>query len=707
VSSFSGTNLANGQSSDPALQLAPVGNDGPDFSLLKKSFDDTMTNLQGFFDQCTENYNTRYALWSGQSSDGTKHQREGSKTTPTPWEGASDLQVFLTDEAINSKVAMKCLAFRKANIVAVPVEGNDLKRAKTVANFMRWLVQTQIPEVEREVELLENYLEETGVAAVGSFWEETQEKILTTVTLEQMQQQFPQLNMMELIFAEEAADSIVAIFEEIYGCTRAKAKKMLGELRQNQTATVPTLGRKKSRPVIRAFNLNQNLFIPHFSTDMENTPAIFRVEHYTPEQLRAFANTSGWDKNWVEGAIERCRGVNVTLNENEYNQPNSRSFMYQDNKQTDLVAVVFAYQRLSDEDGNTGLYLTILNPHLPPDELQDGYAKYGLLGYAHGQYPFVLFRREFLSRRLHDTRGIPEPGKPIQRQIKVHKDSLIDAASLAICPPLLYPAGRPPVVWGAGARVPERRANEYHYADRPAFDPSTEKSEAQLRADFNQYNGFVSRETDPTFASVKNQNDVDKFMACWSKVFRQIWSLYKQYGSPQVYFRVSGLRELDPVEFNKGDENEEFDFILKFSVDSLDPEQVFAKIEQIAKIVATADRAGTVNYAEWLQAMIESVDPTVAERILDPKEVGQARVVGEMQELLAKVYAGQDQDVKEGTPPELGMQIIQNYVQNDPVVQSRIQNQQDPFGKRIEKLMKQLNMVVMQRENARIGRIGA
>ena len=47
------------------------------------------------------------------------------------------------------------------------------------------------------------------------------------------------------------------------------------------------------------------------------------------------------------------------------------------------------------------------------------------------------------------------------------------------------------------------------------------------------------------------------------------------------------------------------------------------------------------------------------------------------------------------------------YVQGDPVVQQRLQNPQDPFGKRIEKLTKQLQFQIQQRQNAKIGRLGA
>lgn len=704
MSSFSGT--TNGQA-DAGLQLAPVGNDGPDHALLSKTFSNTLANLQGFFDQCEENFNTRYALWSGQSADGKKHAREGAKIDPTPWDGASDLQVFLTDEAIIKKVAMLSMAFRRAGISATPVEGNDIKRAKTVANFMRWMVQTQIPEVSREVKLLANFIQEQGIGAIGTFWEETQEKILTTVTLDQLQAQSPEVDLTTVLYSTEGEDQLIEIFVGLYECSRAKAKKMLAELRKSQTTTVPTLGRKKSRPVLRAFNLNQNLFIPAESTDPENCSAMFRVEYYTAEQLRGFVNTSNWDEAWVEAAINTCRGQLITNTQNEYNQPMGRSFTFQSNQFTNLIGVVFAYQRLSDEDGNAGIYLTVFNPKMGPDGSHEGYAKTGLLGYAHGQYPFTIFRREHLSRKLHDSRGIPEPGKPLQQQIKVHKDSLIDNASMQIMPPLMYPQGRPPLRWGAGARIAERRPGEYHFGTTPAYSPSTEASYKELKSDFNGYLGFATSSSDPTYTPLITQDEADEFLIGWNKVYLQCWQLFKQFGKEETYYRVVGLKQVDPVEFRKGEEDEQFDFVLRFSVDSMSPDQTFAKLEQIAKIVATGDREGMVNYSEWLQVMVNAIDPTIAEMILDPKEVGQQRASGDMQEMLTKVYSGIDQDLTPGTPPDLALSVIQNYIQGDPTVQAKMQNPQDPFGKRIEKLMKQAEFQKVQQNNAKIGRMGA
>ena len=265
MSSYDGSNT-DVAPTDPGLQKAPKGESGPDYPSLKRDFELCTSNLQPYVDQCRENYDTRFALWDGQSADGRKHSREGAKTDPTPWDGASDLRVFLTDEAINAKVAMLCMAFRKAQLVAVPVEGNDLKRAKIVSNFMKWLVHTQIPEIDREVELLCNYISEKGIAATGQFWEVTREKTLLTLQISDLQAQFPEADVMVMLTDPAMSDTLASLFEEIYGCTASKAKKMLKELQQTGRTTVAVVGREKSRPVIRAFNLDENLFIPTSAT---------------------------------------------------------------------------------------------------------------------------------------------------------------------------------------------------------------------------------------------------------------------------------------------------------------------------------------------------------------------------------------------------------------------------------------------------------
>src|SRR5580704_6753778 len=97
MSSFTGDQMTAQQAeNDPAFQIAPAEGDGPNVTALMAAFTKTMSDTQPFVDQWRLNYETRYAIWNGQAADGKKHAREsGGKFDPTPWDGASDLRVYL------------------------------------------------------------------------------------------------------------------------------------------------------------------------------------------------------------------------------------------------------------------------------------------------------------------------------------------------------------------------------------------------------------------------------------------------------------------------------------------------------------------------------------------------------------------------------------------------------------------------------------
>lgn len=707
MSSFTGSQNNVG-GTDVGLQVAPTEGDGPDLNLLRRAFEQTVTDCQPFVDQCRLNYETRYALWNGQSADGKKHSREGSKIDPTPWDGASDLRVYELDSLINYKVDRNCMALMDATFTAAPVNGSDIERARVVSDFLKWLVNTQIPELEREAELLNNYLYEKGVACTGQFWETTQEKTLVTLKLEDFQKMVPTADLGQLLQQPEIVDSFSAMIENQFGVSGRKAKQMIKELTDTGETTAPVDGKKKNRPIVRAFNLDRDLFVPSWATDLEHAPYIFRIEYYTAEQLRSFVNTDGWDEKWVEKAIATCRGQFISPTPDGTQQPISRSFVYIDRKilVTDMVGVVYSYQRLSDPDTNVpGIFLTVFHPSLPADTDSKGYAKYGLLGYAHGEYPFVVHRNEYLSRRFHDSRGLPEPGKPFQDQIKVHRDSRIDAASISIIPPLMYPIGRPPPRWGPGARIPERKPNEYHYGDRPTPDGNTDDSENRLMESGREYFGIRTTEGDPLMVNVKNQRQVKKALACWAKSFKQVFKLFQQFGDEQTFYRVLGVQNAQPKIFLKGDPTEDYDIYLNFDVLSQDLEHQKEKFVTIGQIVQTFDRNGQVDYSALLTVALNSVDPSLAEQIVQPKDTATKKNVDEMHAILSDTFSGIVKDIPPQMPPQLALQTMQTYTQSPDVAQ-RLRNPDDPFTQRMDRLFKQASLAQDQQNNAQIGKLG-
>ncbi len=73
--------------------------------------------------------------------------------------------------------------------------------------------------------------------------------------------------------------------------------------------------------------------------------------------------------------------------------------------------------------------------------------------------------------------------------------------------------------------------------------------------------------------------------------------------------------------------------------------------------------------------------------------------------LFITYFAGIPKNIKPGTPPQLGLQVIQQYLQQ-PDVQQRFQQDQ-PFRERLEARAKQYQFQLQQQQNAVIGRLGA
>lgn len=707
-----------GGESDPGKQIAPP--EGQiDITVLKTAFEDTVRDCASYNAQCRQNYETRFAIWSGQSSDNKKHSREGSDPEPTPWEGASDMRVYEVDHAINYKVALYSMARRKANLIAVPINSGKIERAKVVSNFMRWLINTQVPQVDREDELLAQYLKEKGGAIMGQFWEKKQEKVLDVIRMRDIQAMLnegakhrgrdprTEPSAEEVLSHEDTQETFENGLMQFYEVSRRKAQQMMSELIDTGETSIPINGREISRPVLRAFNLDEDIFIPPFATDIETAPYIFRVQYYTAEQLRGFIVTDGWDEEWVEKAIETLKGKMITLVPDQSTQPISRNFIFRYQRFNDLIGVVYGYRRLSDVDNIPGTYLTIFNPDLGADEMQRGYAKHGLLPYRHGQYPFTLHRAEYLSRRIHDSRGIPEVGKQFQDNIKAHRDSRMDAASLGICPPIGFPQGRPPGSWGPGARIPERRAGETHFMDRPSpgGDANTEKSEEIMMAGFREYNAIHSGNEDNQVAAILNQFETDKYLTGWSASLWQCWKLYQQYGEDEVFFRVSGLKQNDPAVMKKGDPSEDFDFILTYDAINFDPAARAEKMERITNLCQVADKDGVVNWSALLQIELEAEDPYIAEAIIQPKPQATQQIISKVQEDLTQISAGIQKNFQPGTPPQLALQVIQQWVQQQDVAQ-RMQNDV-AFEARAQNYIKMVQFQIEQDQNKIVGKLGA
>ena len=683
-----------------------LDNDKPNVEDLLFHYRETVTDLSEWVEQQRTNYNIRHCLWANQSEDGKKH---GDQDNPAfPWENASDLRVFLVDQFISADIALLCTSLQRSNLAAVPVENGDMARSKLVSSFMRWMMFSQMEELMQEAELLANYYLEKGIGALGVFWETKTSSRPVTVSVEEIAQIAPELAnfIADKEYASDLTDLMQTYFPQL---SRREARKLVTSLRNEGQGTVDMPEVEYQRPVIKAYSLDRDLFVPSGTTEIQKAPYIFMQNWYTPDQLRAKVATEGWDEAFVEHIINTQKDETVQRDLYSGNDWESRYGVEANNK-TENIRLVCAYYRTSDSNGIPGVHYTVFHPDVSEVDGAQAYAIHAKLDYRPSRYPFVVFQRERLSRRLLETRGYPEIARGWQDQIKVERDTRIDRASLSTNPPFLYPAGRKVEGWGPGAKIPYRRRDDYGWAEIPAFDQGSIEVEQNLMNTTRKYFGRPTSEEDKSEALVIQRFLVQKWLASWKEVFRQVWSLYKQYGPEEQFFRVVGA-EPKPEMMAKGDENEKYDFYLEFDVPGIDPEYQLKKLESMANLAMQFDRSGLTDWSALFREMMSGIDPIVAERVLVPQEQATEKEVNEEQELLTKIWSGMDVDLAPPFNPQLRAQVFQNWLTGSETipatdVQERLQND-EAFRARVEKHQKQIQMQIMQQQNAQIGRTGA
>ena len=191
-------------------------------------------------------------------------------------------------------------------------------------------------------------------------------------------------------------------------------------------------------------------------------------------------------------------------------------------------------------------------PHYTTNDRGDEIvAREELLNYAHGKYPFIALRREHLSRRLDDSRGYGEIASTWQTQIKREFDGRTDRSYLSTMPPLMHPVGRAPSRWGPGVMVPRMRPDDYQYADMPRGDAGGKDVELTVQQMADRYFGRPVGNENQFYARMRQQGMVAKWLKYWSDVCSQSFQLVQQFMDDEMYFRVVGSRQAEPIKVGR------------------------------------------------------------------------------------------------------------------------------------------------------------
>ena len=664
----------------------------PDVKTLKYAYSKTVNELEYYFDLCRTSYNERRNWWAGKSRDHRKHGADAF-----PWEGASDIESHVIDERITRLVSMFASSLSRANVRAFPVNSKDLARAKVVSGFLKWMVSSgYIPRFKKEMELGANYLLERGILVTYVGWQREDRKFLQAISLEQIAQVSPE--MAQLISEEGESEVIESLLISTFpGVNTARAKKAVKELRETGSTELPTVRRQVDAPEVKTLAPDGDFFFPSYVTDPQRAPYCFWRTYYTAQELENKVVTDGWDQDFVDYMIENYRGVNIDTLESDNEGRRSSSTSNEIYSSDDLIEIVYGYQRLfDDEDGSEGIYCTVFNKNFSGNEEAPGFAKFELLN-GYEDYPVVVTKLSEDSKRLYDTMTVPDILRGIQNQIKVERDSRIDRNSIATLPPILHPVGQAPTDWGPGRMIPYRRKGDLDFA--PVPPPPTGSIEIEKTLEM-QADALVGLDFENPLAPVRRQFLIDKFLNHAAEVLRMTWKCFQRFGPDEVFFKVTGAA--DPQKFSKGDPNESYDIVVSYDVLSTDKETQDKKLQSLVSLTQL-DRSGRINMDALLETVANSIDPILADSILQPGKQAQQEMVKNVTDDVAKIFAGIEMPARPNGG-QVAMQVLKQYTQQ-PDVAERLQTD-EAFKARLEKYIGQYTFMQQQAQNAQIGKIG-
>ena len=681
-------------------------------SELAKELNEAAIRTNDYMNRSELNSDARYNRWAGQSGDGRKW-KQNVGYTPVPFDGCSDAKVPLVDTYVNEDVDLLMTSLRNMQLSAAPLESNDAEQANMTTNLLRYASNNAIDEFYAEAELCANTMLENGISVMGVFWEREQTLTYEEIDLEQISligQEQPRFADAVQIIMDPAreAEAIELGTQLLPDAGQKVLRKIVTDLRNKGVAKYPTPMTTMDRPTLVSLRVGEDFFVPLDTTELQKARMCFYREFMTEEQLRDAVNSRDWDKKWVDNVVEKSKGMTLTITRDDLTPRSGvrSNRMYMDTKE--VYEIIHCYERKSDDYGVPGIWYTVFSPHCQTDASgKEICGTYELLDYANGgMYPFVLFRREYLSRRMDDSRGYGEVAYTWQRQIKQEWDGRVDRSYLATIPPIFHPPGRPPTKWGPGVMIPRVRSDDYQYADQPDMDFGSREIEDSIRECADRYFGRPVSQENRAYSMMRQQNMVSRWLNCWKMVFEQVLALYQQYAPEEFMVRVVGSDKAQALAMSRDEIQGQYDIILNYQVANTDQELLRGKLELLKVIVGEFDINGIVDRTELMSVVFSYLDPILGERLLRPAESADQMQIDDEKTSFAKIFAGMEDDIKPGQAHGLRLQVLDEIMSNNGAAAKRYM--EDPqFKDNIDKRRQQHQHQLDQAQNAQIGRLGA
>ena len=738
--------------------------DRPNVSEIIKEFQSC--GQQGdYFNRSTVAENTRFARWSGQSDDGKKHAEnldEGEEVFP--FDGASDVRCYQSDEICNEAVAVDLAAFWRSKLRVTPIGVEDVVQANAANKYMDWMRKAQVKELEAEVELSSQFRHGHSWCALHVTWErevakklrkvsmveliQTQQALLT-LPADQIPPQYGEVAPLLAIFPDliarpDSEDQAVAALKVIYRTyvkqglngvfpdddipelSNKRARTAIRELREKKETELPWPYLCKNQSCIRALKPWRDIVVNNYCAEIQQHPYIFLPIYFAENEFRAMAKSDGWDSDFVDAAVKTVGRVSAWgKQEGEPGKLQTIGWNSVDAGAKE-IELLWVYQKLIDDDGIAGVYFTICSPHIEkrPGDKDLLCAKHGLLNYPGHEYPIVILPREKLDRYVTATRSVPELAMTSQREEKVQHDALADLTSLAVVPPLNIPKGTMQTRYkhwpNAQNEVTSGREPKYMDVPTRGMVPAIELLKL-IDYRKSRYFGLRHEEVPPDVTMLFNEKAVRTFLSCWGKAFSVAYLLACKF-APDMVERITGARPPNDMETAK------YDCVLQFDPTALNNELLKQKLDAYSTLIPD-DTEGVLDRSKLVRHKANYISPELADELVTDKETGNEKLMRDTQADIGLMFLGNQATLRDasndptaavrlqyalaiikGNPkylaalsPELAQQL---FPQPGMAPQFVAQNPDFLFNEALTQYLENMQMGVEQMRNKQVGRTG-
>jgi len=643
----------------------------------------------------------RYCRWAGQSDDARKYTANIGKQA-FPWDGAADCRILMADEVVNSIVDLTTTAFWRSMLKVSAVAADDLSAAAQANMLMDWTMNTQLfNELTRESELLAQYIWTYGWAGAHISWNQELGQKEQELTMDQIVAMATEAQpgtitseLPALIVNPEAEDQVAELMLSAFPhLKKSRAKKAVRELREYGECEFPVPTVVKNQPVIAALCPMDELVFPPETTHIQSARVVFRRCYMTEIELLQKVETDEWDEEWAQLAIQQAGKFSNWV---QPNQLPGLAVNALQNKQN-LIEIVYAYQKAVDDDGVPGVWCTVFCP-----QVENGWGKFELMEYGHGEYPFVVWRTEFINRKIIESRGAPEICASWQVEAKVQHDSITDYTSLTTVPPIEVPKNRAGNLRiGPAVQIPVLRSGEIKFMSPPEREPSTAFALLELiKGEVDRYFGRSTEKVPPVVAQMRQQRIVNNWLHGWTEAFKQVLALQIQYMEPEQVQRITGRESVLNYD------SEKYDITLKFDIRELHTDLMTEKLKAISGLVLPMDSAGVVDRAKLIGLVLRAIDPTLADELVIDKGPAAQKMFDETNDEVGLISLGNPPKLRENDPTAaMRLQFVMQIVQSNPKYQQQIASDQ-LFQENLKKYVENLQFSVTQQANAVTGRLG-